>query len=135
MIFDLVRNGLSTDLIINMCVRIFVIFCILPVHEFAHAYAAHKLGDDTARLSGRMTLNPLAHVDPFGALLVLIAGFGYAKPVPVNMRNFKSRKQKQSMAITSLAGPVSNVISAFVFLFLSNTLVEFIPASLYDGSM
>ena len=135
MIFDLVRNGLSTDLIINMCVRVFIIFCILPVHEFAHAYTAHKLGDDTARLSGRMTLNPLAHVDPYGALLVLLAGFGYAKAVPVNMRNFKRGKQKKYMAITSLAGPVSNLISALVFLLLSNALITFAGESLYDGSI
>ena len=135
MIFDLIRNGLSTDLIINMCVRVFIIFCILPVHEFAHAYTAHKLGDDTARLSGRMTLNPLAHVDTFGALMVLLAGFGYAKPVPVNMRNFKSRKQKQSMALTSLAGPISNIIMAFIFLILSNVVILFVSSESQDSSI
>ena len=73
---DIFRYGLSPQLFINMAVRLFVIFCILPIHEFAHAYTAHKLGDDTARLSGRMTLNPLAHVDPFGALMVILVGFG-----------------------------------------------------------
>ncbi len=125
MIFDLINNGLSTDLIVNMCVRVFIIFCVLPIHEFAHAYTAHKLGDDTARLSGRMTLNPLAHIDPLGALMILVAGFGYAKSVPVNMRNFKSRKQKKGMAITALAGPVSNIIMAFLFLLLSNAVIFF----------
>lgn len=116
MIFDLMRDGLSFDLIINLMVRVFVIFCVLPVHEFAHAFVAHKLGDDTARLKGRMTLNPLAHIDPFGALMTILAGFGYAKAVPVNIRNF--RKRKPYMALTALAGPVSNVIMAFVFVFI-----------------
>lgn len=119
---DMFRYGLTPQLFINMAVRLFVIFCILPIHEFAHAYTAHKLGDDTARLSGRMTLNPLAHVDPIGALMVIFVGFGYAKAVPVNMRNFKSRKQKQSMAIVSFAGPASNVIMALLLSFASNAL-------------
>lgn len=116
MIFDLMRDGLSIDLIVNLLVRVFIIFCVLPIHEFAHAFVAHKLGDDTARLSGRMTTNPLAHIDPMGALMILLAGFGYAKAVPVNMRNFKNRKVY--MAITALAGPVSNIIMAFIFTFL-----------------
>ncbi len=117
MIFDLIRDGLSFDLIINLMVRVFVIFCVLPIHEFAHAFVAHKLGDDTARLKGRMTMNPLAHIDPLGALMIIIGGFGYAKAVPVNIRNFK--KRKPYMAITALAGPVSNIIMAFIFLFLA----------------
>ena len=115
MIFDLIRDGLSVDLIINLLVRVFIIFCVLPIHEFAHAYTANKLGDDTARLSGRMTTNPLAHIDPIGALMIIFAGFGYAKPVPVNIRRFKNRKLY--MAITALAGPVSNIIMAFIFTF------------------
>ena len=88
MIFDLMRNGMSIELLINLCVRVFIIFCVLPIHEFAHGYIAYKLGDDTARLKGRLTMNPLAHVDPFGALMVLLVGFGYAKPVPVNIGKF-----------------------------------------------
>lgn len=115
MIFDLIRDGLSFDLIINLMVRVFVIFCVLPIHEFAHAFVAHKLGDDTARLKGRMTTNPLAHIDPIGALMIILAGFGYAKAVPVNIRNFK--KRKPYMALTALAGPVSNVIMALIFVF------------------
>lgn len=118
MIFDLVRNGLSLELIINLCVRVFIIFCVLPIHEFAHGFVAYKLGDDTARLKGRLTLNPLAHVDPFGALMVLLVGFGYAKPVPVNIGRFKRGKRKQYMALTAFAGPVSNIIMATIFTFL-----------------
>lgn len=112
MLTDLLTGGLSMDLIVNLCARVFVIFCVLPIHEFAHALVANKLGDDTARLQGRLTTNPLAHIDPMGALLILLVGFGYAKPVPVNARKFKNKKR--DMAITALAGPLSNIIVAFV---------------------
>lgn len=118
MIFDLMRNGLSIELVINLCVRVFIIFCVLPIHEYAHGFIAYKLGDDTARLKGRLTLNPLAHVDPLGALMVLLVGFGYAKPVPVNIGRFKRGKRKQYMALTAFAGPVSNLLMATIFTFL-----------------
>ncbi len=118
MIFDLFRNGLSMELIISLCARVFIIFCVLPIHEFAHGYVANMLGDPTARLKGRLTLNPLAHIDPLGSLMIILVGFGYAKAVPVNMRNFKPSKRKTYMALTALAGPVSNIIMAFIFMFL-----------------
>lgn len=114
MIFDLIRDGLTIELVVNMLARIFIIFCVLPFHEFAHALVAQKFGDDTARLKGRLTLNPLAHVDPFGALMIILAGFGYAKPVPINIGKFKRGKRKQQMALVALAGPVSNIIMAFI---------------------
>lgn len=114
MILDLMRDGLSIELIINLLARVFIIFCVLPFHEYAHALIAQKFGDNTARLSGRLTINPLAHVDPFGALMIILAGFGFAKPVPVNMNNFKREKRKQQMALVALAGPVSNLIMAFI---------------------
>ncbi len=130
MIFDLVRDGLSFDLIINLMVRVFVIFCVLPIHEFAHALVAYKLGDDTAKLKGRMTINPLAHIDPIGALMTILAGFGYAKAVPVNIRRFK--KRKPYMALTALAGPVSNIIMAFLFMFVAVLLQ--VKLSIVEGS-
>lgn len=123
MIFDFIHDGLSIDLILNLLVRVFIIFCVLPIHEFAHAYVANKLGDDTARLSGRMTTNPLAHIDPIGALMIILVGFGYAKPVPVNIRRFRNRKLY--MAITALAGPLSNIIMAFIFTFAAVVINRF----------
>lgn len=114
MIFDIIQNGLSLDLLVSLMARVFVVFCVMPIHEFAHAFVAHKLGDDTARLSGRLTLNPFAHVDMLGALMIFLVGFGYAKPVPVNPRNFKN--PKGGMALTALAGPISNLIMAFIFM-------------------
>lgn len=96
------------------------ILITLSVHEFSHAYAAHKLGDNTALLMGRLTLNPLKHIDPIGAICMLFFRFGWAKPVPINPRNF--RKPKRDFAISSLAGPLSNLIlalfCAFVYLLI-----------------
>lgn len=102
----------------NLMARVFVVFCTLPIHEYAHALVSTKLGDDTARLKGRLTLAPLAHIDLMGALMIFLVGFGYAKPVPVNPRNFK--KPKRDMALTAAAGPAANLIMAFFFMFLSN---------------
>ncbi len=118
MIFDIIRNGFSMDTVLNLLARVFVVFCTLPVHEYAHAFVSTKLGDDTARLKGRLTLAPLAHIDPIGALMIFLVGFGYAKPVPVNPRRFKN--PKAGMALTALAGPVSNIIMAFFFMILCN---------------
>lgn len=88
----------------------------LSVHELAHGWTANKLGDHTARNFGRLSFNPLRHIDPFGFIALLVVGFGWAKPVPVNSRYFK--KPKRDMALTALAGPVANFISAFIFGFL-----------------
>ena len=88
----------------------------LSVHEAAHAYAAYKLGDHTAKLAGRLTLNPLAHLDPMGTILFLIVGFGWGKPVPVNPYYFKH--PKRDSAITAFAGPLSNFLLAIASLLL-----------------
>lgn len=84
----------------------------LTLHEWAHGYAAYKLGDDTAKADGRLSLNPLDHLDPMGAIMMLLVGFGWAKPVPINTRKFK--KPKRDIAITSIAGPLMNFIMAII---------------------
>lgn len=123
MLFSVLRGASGIEIAILFLARLFVVFCTLPVHEYAHAFVADKLGDKTARLSGRLTLNPLAHIDILGAIMILFVGFGYAKPVPVNPRNFKN--PKKGMALTALAGPFSNILMAVVFMFLSNVLSLF----------
>lgn len=97
---------------------LFIIFLVLPIHEAAHAFTAVKLGDMTPKYSGRLSLNPFAHIDYLGSILIILFGFGWAKPVPVNSRNFKN--PKGGMALTALAGPVSNLLVGFVFSFLYN---------------
>lgn len=90
-----------------------VILFALTVHEWAHAYTAFRMGDPTARLLGRMTLNPLAHLDVFGTLAIVLIGFGWAKPVPVNTLNL--RHPRQQMMWIAAAGPISNLLQALVF--------------------
>lgn len=87
----------------------------LTVHEWAHAFVADKLGDPTAKNLGRMTLNPLAHLDPIGILMLLLVGFGWARPVPVNTRNFKNFRRDD--ILVSLAGITMNLITAFIATF------------------
>lgn len=101
------------------------------VHEYAHAYSACKLGDPTAKAEGRLTLNPLKHIDPIGALSMIIFRFGWSKPVPINEYNFE--KRETYTALTALAGPVSNLILAsiagfinYIFEFDSNSLIVFL---------
>lgn len=105
-------NNRVTELIIHAL----ILFTAFPIHECAHAFAAHLMGDDTAKNQGRMTLNPIKHIDLWGTVLMLLAGFGWAKPVPINPNNFKNRKL--GMALSSLAGPVSNLVLAYISMIL-----------------
>ena len=93
----------------------------ITVHEVAHAYVAWRLGDPTARAMGRITLNPLRHLDPFGFIMLIILGFGWAKPVPINPRNF--RNEKSGMAISALAGPASNILMCIAGVIILNLIV------------
>lgn len=104
----------------SMC---FVVFCATPLHEFAHAWTAVKLGDETPRNRGRLTINPKAHIDPIGIIMIFLFGFGYAKPVEVRMRNFK--KPKRDMAIVALSGPLCNLLQAFISMFLASGFAAF----------
>ncbi len=101
-------------------ILIFPILFALTIHEFSHGYAAYKLGDDTAKRAGRLTLNPLKHLDPIGTIMLFIAKIGWAKPVPINPYNFKN--MKRDIAIVSLAGPFANFISAIAFSIIFNLL-------------
>lgn len=99
----------------DIVLRLASVFLCLTVHETCHGLAAYALGDPTAKAEHRLSLNPLHHIDWFGLAMMLVAGFGWAKPVPVNPNYF--RKPKQGMAITALAGPVSNFLLALLLLF------------------
>jgi Zn-dependent protease len=106
------------NVIIYILSSLVVIFLTLPIHEFAHGFAATKLGDPTPRYQGRLTVNPFAHIDYVGALCIILFGFGWAKPVGVNSYNFKN--PKRDMALTAFAGPLSNLIVALIALLLFN---------------
>jgi Zn-dependent protease len=105
------------SLIIRLAISPFLILS-LTFHEFAHAWMAYKLGDRTAKYEGRLSLNPLVHIDPIGFLMVLLVGFGWAKPVPVNPFYFKN--PPLNTAMVALAGPLSNIILASVGVFAQN---------------
>lgn len=115
-IFDIFS---SKPNLVLFLIRIPVVIIAFSVHEMSHAYAAHKLGDDTAKNLGRLTLNPVKHLDPIGCITLLLFGIGWAKPVPVMSRNFKN--PKKGMLLTSLAGPLSNVILSLAGLVLCIT--------------
>jgi len=113
------------DVIFILLSYAMIILIALPVHELAHAFAADRMGDPTARWNGRLTLNPLAHLDIVGTLMILFFEFGYAKPVPVNPRNF--REYKKGMIITSVAGPLSNLALSLASLAILRLLL-FVPS-------
>jgi len=103
---------LFTQSLASLPYIIISIIIAFTVHEFAHAYVAYKFGDPTAQKQGRLTFNPIAHIDPIGAIFILIAGFGWARPVPVNRHYFK--RPKLAGVLVSFAGPFSNLVLAFL---------------------
>ncbi|MCL2408046.1 MAG: site-2 protease family protein [Oscillospiraceae bacterium] len=113
---DAIRNVDWTSMLTNALLLIVPALVSLTFHELSHGFVAYKLGDRTAKDEGRLTLNPVRHIDPIGLVMMLIFRFGWAKPVPVNMRNFKN--PRRGMAITALAGPISNLILASAVLFI-----------------
>lgn len=102
-----------------------IIMLTLSVHEYAHGLIAKKLGDPTADNLGRLTINPLKHIDPIGFAMFLLIGVGYAKPVPISSRNFK--KPRRDMALVGAAGPISNIILALIFTTLLKIFSLFLP--------
>lgn len=100
----------------------------ISIHEFAHGYAAVKMGDDTPLMQGRLTLNPIRHIDPMGFMCLLLFGFGWAKPVIINRRNFKNPRRDD--AIVSFAGPLANLLTAALFVLFMKLTDMFMPYSL-----
>ena len=110
-------SGSPLQILYTFLALAIVLFTGIPFHEFAHGWTAERFGDRAARLSGRLTVNPFAHFDLFGTLMLFLVGVGFAKPVPINPNNFRGNK-KVGIAVTALAGPLSNLIIAFLFVVL-----------------
>ena len=108
------------DFITRLIFQIPVLLMSLTIHEFSHGYVAYLLGDDTAKRAGRLTLNPISHIDPFGLLMLFIAHIGWAKPVPINPHNFQN--YKRDTAITAAAGPAANFMIALILAFIFNKM-------------
>ncbi len=113
------------DNILQLIVRVLAILTCFPVHESAHAWMADKLGDPTGKDMGRISLNPRVHMDMWGTICFLLLGIGYAKPVPVDIRNFKN--PKRDFALTAVAGPLSNLIMAFLSLLVLKAVMRSAP--------
>ena len=118
-----ILSGNFAVVVYMVIARAIVVFLCLPVHELCHGLAAYKLGDDTAKKLGRLSFNPIAHLDPIGTIMIFLFGIGYAKPVPINPLKFKD--YRKGVALTALAGPVSNLAMAFIAAFISAVLDHF----------
>ncbi len=120
--------GMSGNYLLSLLLTLPGVIIAITFHEFAHAYAAYKLGDDTPRMQGRLNLNPLSHLDPIGFVLLIFAHIGWGKPVQINPRNF-DRKYSMSAgeAIVSVAGPVMNFVLALVFTIIYFAILKFVP--------
>ena len=108
MLLSLLSGGNPREILISLLLSLPVIILALSIHEAAHGYVAYKMGDRTAYNLGRVTLNPIKHLDPMGTIWMLVFGYGWAKPVPINARNF--RNPKYGMAFTAIAGPLANLV-------------------------
>lgn len=111
----------------NLTLRVTAVLLCIMVHEVSHGFAAYRLGDPTAKSRHRLSFNPLRHIDPFGALMMVLVGFGWAKPVPIDPRYFKN--PKRGMAVTALAGPLSNFVLAYVSLLACYAILPFYTRS------
>ena len=124
--------GTTQDYLLGLLLTLPGVIIAITFHEFAHAYAAYKLGDDTPKMQGRLNLNPLSHIDPTGLILLIFAHVGWGKPVQINPRNF-DRKYSMSAgeAIVSVAGPLMNFALAIVFAIIYYAILKFAPTVLF----
>ena len=116
----------------TLIARVLTLVIAFTLHEYAHAWTATRFGDYTAMGAGRLTLNPLSHLDPFGTLMLIVAGFGWAKPVPVDFG--KLRRPKQDMLWVAAAGPAANLLMALAWALLFKTVLGF-PETLYSEAL
>ncbi|OPX28856.1 MAG: site-2 protease family protein [Candidatus Cloacimonas sp. 4484_143] len=116
----------------QIVIQLPILLITLTIHEFSHGYVAYLLGDDTAKRAGRLTLNPISHIDPFGLIMLFIARIGWAKPVPINPYNFQN--YKRDTAITAAAGPISNFIMAILLSLIFKVIKVADPDIMYQAS-
>lgn len=125
-VMNIANRLTSTDNVLILLITLPAILIAITFHEFAHAFAADKLGDSTPRNQGRLTLNPLKHIDPIGFALLIVAGFGWGKPVQINPRNFKRNiSMTKAEAIVSVAGPLMNFILAIISTVIMACLLKY----------
>ncbi len=113
--------SMDSEMVLKVVARLIVLLVAIPIHETAHAYVSYRLGDPTAKMMGRLTLNPLKHIDLVGMLCMLTVGIGWAKPVPINPNYYRNRKG--GMALSALAGPVSNFLLGYISYIISKVFL------------
>lgn len=122
----------DTNELLSLLLTLPAVLIAITFHEFAHAFAADKLGDDTARRQGRLNLNPLSHIDPIGMIMLIFAGFGWGKPVEIDPRNFnRNIKMPVAEAIVAAAGPIMNFILAIIFGVIYVSVMKFAPMFIF----
>lgn len=122
----------DTNELLSLLLTLPAVLIAITFHEFAHAFAADKLGDDTARRQGRLSLNPLSHIDPIGMIMLIFAGFGWGKPVEIDPRNFnRNIKMPVAEAIVAAAGPIMNFILAIIFGVIYVSVMKFAPMFIF----
>lgn len=127
-ITNVVENVSNPNFLLNLVLTMPAVLIAITFHEYAHAWAADKLGDETPRNQGRLTLNPMAHIDPIGIVLLIFAGFGWGKPVQVEPRNYNRNMDiTKADALVSVAGPLMNIILAIVFTIIEYAIIKFAP--------
>ena len=126
-------QALDVVSLLDAVLRVAAVLLCLTIHETCHGLAAYALGDPTAKSMHRLSLNPLHHIDWFGLFMMFAAGFGWAKPIPVDPRYFK--KPKEGMALTALAGPVSNFMLALLLIFISKLIYLYAPYTVVMGAV
>lgn len=140
-IIVMVVSGLSSYLsntasLVGLLLTIPGVLIAITFHEFAHAFAADKLGDDTPRLQGRLSLNPIDHLDPIGSIMLLFAGFGWGKPVEVDSRNFnRDITVDKANAIVSIAGPLMNFVLAIIFALIYGACSKFLGTQIASSQV
>lgn len=131
MLLDFLYTNDWRSVVMQVLLSLPIIMLTLSVHEYAHGLVAKKLGDSTAYNLGRLSLNPLKHIDPIGFVMFLLIGVGYAKPVPISSRNFK--KPRRDMALVGAAGPISNLILALIFTTILKIFSLLLPSIIMNG--
>ena len=136
MLFSSFMNLFSREgALLSFVISIPGILIAITFHEFAHAFAADKLGDDTPRRQGRLNLNPFKHLDPFGTIMLVFAGFGWGRPVEINPRNFnRDISLSKAEAIVAAAGPIMNILIAIVVEIIACAIIKFAPAFYYSST-
>ena len=125
-----IKEG-KMNFISTLLIQLPILLVTLTIHEFSHGYVAYMLGDDAAKRAGRLTLNPISHIDPIGLIMLFIARIGWAKPVPINPYNF--RDYKRDTALTAAAGPAANFVMAILLSIIFNFLKRINPELMFTG--